>query len=289
MPGKRLTPTDKRAPSTGRPIVIVGVGNMGGAIARGLIAAGLGPRLILIDPGMKPADARVYRKAGATTGIDADALDGTDPEALILAVKPQMMPQTAPAYAQAARDAVVISIVAGTQIESLRHWLGTPKAVVRAMPNLPASIGKGITAAHATRTTTAAQKKLAENLLRAVGDLVWLEGEELINAVTAVSGSGPAYVFLLAEAMTAAGERLGLPHDIAATLARKTIEGAGALLAANPTAPADLRRSVTSPGGTTEAALKVLMADARFEQLLAEAIAAANSRGFELAKIRERT
>ncbi len=289
MPGKRLTPTERRAPSTGRPIVIVGVGNMGGAIARGLIAAGLGPRLILIDPGMKPADARAYRKAGATTGIDADALDGTNPEALILAVKPQLMPQTAPAYAQAARTAVVISIVAGTQIESLGHWLGTPKAVVRAMPNLPASIGKGITAAHATRTTTAAQKKLAENLLRAVGDLVWLEGEELINAVTAVSGSGPAYVFLLAEAMTAAGERLGLPHDIAATLARKTIEGAGALLAANPTAPADLRRSVTSPGGTTEAALKVLMADARFEQLLAEAIAAANSRGFELAKIRERT
>lgn len=288
MPGKRLTNT-KSAPLSGRPIVIVGVGNMGGAIARGLIAADLGPRLILIDPGMKPADARAYRKAGATTGIDADALDGTNPEALILAVKPQMMPQTAPAYAQAARNAVVISIVAGTQIESLRHWLGTPKAVVRAMPNLPASIGKGITAAHATRTTSAAQRKLAERLLRAVGDLVWLEGEELLNTVTAVSGSGPAYVFLLVEAMASAGERLGLPHAVAETLARKTIEGAGALLAANPATPADLRRSVTSPGGTTEAALKVLTADGHFERLLAEAIAAANARGFELAKIREQT
>ena len=262
---------------------------MGGAIARGLIAADLGPRLILIDPALKPAETRTYRKAGAITGFDAGALKGTNPEALIFAVKPQMMPQTAPAYAQSANNAVVISIIAGTQIESLRHWLGAPKAVVRAMPNLPASIGKGITAAHATRTTTAAQKKLAETLLRAVGDLVWLEGEELLNAVTAVSGSGPAYVFLLAEAMAAAGERLGLPHDIAATLARKTIEGAGALLAANPAAPADLRRSVTSPGGTTEAALKVLMADARFEQLMAEAIKAANARGFELAKIREQT
>jgi pyrroline-5-carboxylate reductase len=157
------------------------------------------------------------------------------------------------------------------------------------MPNLPASIGKGITAAHATRTTSTAQRKLAERLLRAVGDLVWLEGEELLNAVTAVSGSGPAYVFLLVEAMAAAGERLGLPHDVAVTLARKTIEGAGALLAANPAAPADLRRSVTSPGGTTEAALKVLMADGRFERLLADAIAAANARGFELAKIREQT
>jgi pyrroline-5-carboxylate reductase len=262
---------------------------MGGAIARGLIAAELGPRLILIDPALKPAETRTYRKAGATTGFDASALEGTNPEALIFAVKPQMMPQTAPAYAQSASNAVVISIIAGTQIESLRHWLGAPKAVVRAMPNLPASIGKGITAAHATRTTTAAQKKLAETLLRAVGDLVWLEGEELLNAVTALSGSGPAYVFLLAEAMAAAGERLGLPHDIAATLARKTIEGAGALLAANPAAPADLRRSVTSPGGTTEAALKVLMADTRFEQLMADAIKAANARGFELAKIRERS
>jgi pyrroline-5-carboxylate reductase len=262
---------------------------MGGAIARGLIAAGLGPRLILIDPALKPADARAYRSAGASVGMDADTVAGTNPEALILAVKPQMMPQTAPAYAEAARNAIVVSIVAGTQIESLRHWLGAPKAVVRAMPNLPASIGKGITAAHATRTTTAAQKKLAESLLRAVGDLVWLEGEELLNAVTAVSGSGPAYVFLLVEALAAAGERLGLPHQIAATLARKTIEGAGALLAANPAAPADLRLSVTSPGGTTEAALKVLMADAQFERLMAEAINAANARGFELAKIREQT
>jgi pyrroline-5-carboxylate reductase len=262
---------------------------MGGAIARGLIAAGLGPRLTLIDPALKQADVRAYRKAGATTGFDADTLAGTNPEALILAVKPQMMPQTAPAYADAARNAVVISIIAGTQIESLRHWLDAPKAIVRAMPNLPASIGKGITAAHATRTTSTAQRKLAERLLRAVGDLVWLEGEELLNAVTAVSGSGPAYVFLLVEAMAAAGERLGLPSEVAATLARKTIEGAGALLAANPASPADLRRSVTSPGGTTEAALKVLMGDGRFERLLADAIAAANARGFELAKIREQT
>lgn len=262
---------------------------MGGAIARGLIAAGLGPRLILIDPMLKQADVRAYRKAGATTGNDARIVTGTNPEALILAVKPQMLPQTAPIYAEVARNALVISIVAGTQIENIGQWLGAPKAIVRAMPNLPASIGKGVSAAYATPSTTTAQRKLADRLLRAVGDLVWLEGEELLNAVTAVSGSGPAYVFLLAEAMAAAGERIGLPHDIAAVLARKTIEGAGALLAANPASPTDLRHSVTSPGGTTEAALKVLMTDARFEQLLAEAIAAANGRGFELAKIRERT
>jgi pyrroline-5-carboxylate reductase len=259
---------------------------MGGAIARGLIAAGLGPRLLLIDPALKQANARTYRNADAKTGIDADLIAGTSPEAIILAVKPQMMAQTAPAYAKAARTAVVISIAAGTQIESLSLWLGGSKAIVRAMPNLPASIGKGITAAYATPATTAAQRKLADRLLKAVGDLVWLEGEELLNAVTAVSGSGPAYVFMLAEAMAAAGERIGLSPPIAATLARKTIEGAGALLASNLASPADLRRSVTSPGGTTEAALKVLMADSRFERLLAEAIAAANARGFELAKTR---
>lgn len=259
---------------------------MGGAIAHGLIAAEMGPRLILIDPALKQADTRAYRKAGAATGFDESTAVGTNPEAIILAVKPQMLSQTLPAYVEAARNAVVISIAAGTQIESLSRLLGAPKAMVRAMPNLPASIGKGITAAYATPSTTTAQRKLAERLLKAVGDLVWLDGEELLNAVTAVSGSGPAYVFLLAEAMAAAGERIGLSPSIAAVLARKTIEGAGALLASNATPPADLRRSVTSPGGTTEAALKVLMSDARFELLLAEAIAAANARGFELAKTR---
>jgi pyrroline-5-carboxylate reductase len=262
---------------------------MGGAIARGLIAAGSGPRLILIDPAMKSADARAWRKSGAATGGDARAAADTNPEAIILAVKPQMMPETAPAYAQLARNALVISIAAGTLIDSLSRWLDAPKAIVRAMPNLPAAIGKGIAGAYATPATTPAQRKLAERLLKATGDVVWVDGEELINAVTAVSGSGPAYVFLLAEAMAAAGERIGLAPDVAATLARKTIEGAGALLASNTTPPEDMRRAVTSPGGTTEAALKVLIGDGRFELLLADAIAAANARGFELAKTRGKT
>ena len=287
MPGKRLTRASKPAekPGNARPIVIVGVGHMGGAIARGLIAAGLGPRLILIDPAIKATDVRAFRAAGAATSGDAKAIVGA-PEALLLAVKPQLMSAVAPAYAAAAQKALVISIAAGIPIETLSLMLHAPRAIVRAMPNLPASIGKGISAAYATPTTTAAQRKLAERLLRATGDLVWLEGEELLNAVTAVSGSGPAYVFLLAEALAAAGERVGLPPAIAKTLARKTLEGAGALLAASTLDPAELRRSVTSPGGTTEAALKVLMADSRFEQLLADAVAAATARGFELAKTR---
>lgn len=286
MPGKRLTPKAKSAEKPGgRPIVIVGVGHMGGAIARGLIAAGLAPRLVLIDPAMKAADVRAFRTAGATTSGDAAAAVGK-PEALILAVKPQMMSAVAPAYAEVARGAVVISIAAGTQIETLSSLLKAPKAIVRAMPNLPASIGKGIAAAYATPGTTPAQRKLTERLLKATGDLVWLDGEELMNAVTAVSGSGPAYVFLLAEALAAAGERVGLSPDVAKTLARKTIEGAGALLAGSPLDAAELRRSVTSPGGTTEAALKILMGDARLEQVLADAVAAATARGFELAKSR---
>jgi pyrroline-5-carboxylate reductase len=288
VPRQRLKtkPKVKQAPARQRPIVVVGVGNMGGAFARGLIAAGLGPRLVLIDPMIKPAAAKAFRAAGAIVAPDARAIAEENPEAVILAVKPQMMAEVAPTYAEAARKALVISIAAGTSIESLSLWLENPRALVRAMPNLPASIGRGISAAFATPTTTASQRKLAATLFGAVGDLVWLEGEELLNAVTAVSGSGPAYVFLLAEALAAAAERQGLAADIAKRLARKTVEGAAALLAAAPTDPGELRRSVTSPGGTTEAALKVLMADARFEALLVDAVAAATARGFELAKTR---
>lgn len=288
MPRQRLEPKTaaKQPAGAKRPIVIVGVGHMGGAIARGLIVAGLGPRLILIDPAAKPADARAFRAAGAKLDHDPAVIANENPEAVILAVKPQLMPSVAPTYAIAAKKAVVISIAAGTSIESLNLWLDTPRALVRAMPNLPASIGKGISAAFATPTTTASQRKLAQTLLGAVGELVWLDGEEMLNAVTAVSGSGPAYVFLLVEALAAAAERQGLKPDIAKRLARKTIEGAGALLAATPADPAELRKSVTSPGGTTEAALKVLLAGERFEALLTEAVGAATARGFELSKTR---
>lgn len=259
---------------------------MGGAFARGLIAAGLGPRLILIDPAIKAAEARKFRTSNAKTAHAPDILAGTNPEAIVLAVKPQAMAAVAPAYADAARDALVVSIAAGTSITSLNAWLASPRALVRAMPNLPAAIGKGISAAFATPSTTAAQKRLAGKLLAALGDLVWLDREDLLNAVTAVSGSGPAYVFLLVEVLAAAAERQGIPPDVAKRLARRTAEGAGALLATTASDAADLRRSVTSPGGTTEAALRVLMAESRFQVLLTEAIAAATARGFELAKTR---
>ena len=263
-------------------IVIVGAGNMGGALARGLIAKNLAKQLVLIDPALKPADARRYRALGVT--IAKSPADIKKPRAIIFAVKPQMMPSVVALYAAAAaRSALVISIAAGTTTHKLADWL-TGGAIVRAMPNMPASIGKGITAAFATPQVTSAQRALAERLLRAVGEVIWLDREELIDPVTAVSGSGPAYVFLLVEALAKAGVSVGLPPDIALKLARKTVEGAGALLAARKETAEDLRRAVTSPGGTTEAALKILMSERGLEPLLRAAVAAATARGQELGK-----
>ncbi len=258
---------------------------MGSAFARGLAAAGLGNRLVLIDPALTPAAANAFRKMGALVAKNARAIDGTNPQALILAVKPQLMASIAPAYADAAQNALVISIAAGTTIQRLNHWLNTPAALVRSMPNLPASIGKGITAAFTPSTIKPAQKKLAEQLLKAVGDLIWLDDENQLNAVTAVSGSGPAYAFLLTESLAAAAQRMGLPPTVAQVLARKTIEGAAAMLSATKIEPASLRKSVTSPGGTTQAALNVLMSESLFERLIGDAIEAATLRATELARI----
>ena len=258
---------------------------MGTAFARGLAAAGLGNRLALIDPELSPTAANAFRKMGALVAKNARAIDGTNPQALILAVKPQLIASIAPEYAGAAKNALVISIAAGTTIQRLNHWLNRPAALVRAMPNLPASIGKGITAAFAASTITPAQKKLAEKLLKAVGDLIWLDDESQLNAVTAVSGSGPAYAFLLTESLAVAAQRMGLSPTVAQVLARKTMEGAGALLSASKIEPVSLRKSVTSPGGTTEAALNVLMNESKFERLIGDAVEAATVRATELARI----
>lgn len=254
---------------------------MGGALARGLIAKNLGRQLALIDPALRPQDARRFRAAGATIAKSPNELK--KPRAIIFAVKPQMMPNVAPAYADAARSALVVSIAAGITIQKISNWLGGG-AIVRAMPNTPAAIGKGITALYATNKVTTAQRALAEKLMRAVGDAIWVDREELIDLVTAVSGSGPAYVFLLVEALAAAAMSVGLPPETALKLARKTVEGAGALLEARKEAAEDLRRAVTSPGGTTEAALKILMSERGLEPLMKAAVAAATARGQELGK-----
>lgn len=271
---------------TAAPIVIVGAGNMGGAIARGLADAGHAARLLLIDPAIQPQSFEAIVRLGARMGTDASALGQSQPEAIILAVKPQIMAQVAPAWRNAAKQALNISIAAGTTIDCLGTWLGAPPALVRVMPNLPASLGKGISAGFATPSTSAPQRKLTETLMQAVGDFVWVDQEHLIDSVTAVSGSGPAYVFLLVEALAAAARDAGLPQDVAERLARKTIEGAGALLEQSSSSPQKLRESVTSPGGTTEAALRELMTDGRLEKLVTQAVRAATRRAGELSKSR---
>jgi len=262
-------------------IVIVGAGNMGGALARGLIAKKHAKQLVLIDPALKAPDARRFRAAGVT--IAKTPAEIKKPKAIIFAIKPQMMPSVVTLYAGIAKSALIISIAAGTTTHKISDWL-TTSAVVRAMPNTPASIGKGITALYATSHVTLAQRALAEKLMRAVGDVIWVEREELIDPVTAVSGSGPAYVFFLVEALAKAAVSVGLPPDTALKLARKTVEGAGALLAERKEAAEDLRRAVTSPGGTTEAALKILMSERGLEPLLRAAVEAATARGQELGK-----
>ena len=286
MSGKRLNHSGQVSSigTATEPVVIVGAGNMGGAIALALAASGDASHLLLIDPAPGRALAESLSARGARFAADVAGLTNVSPTAILLAVKPQLMAQVAPSYAPYAHRALFISVAAGTTLHSLDTWLAGPEALVRCMPNLPASIGMGVTAAVARQGTPASAKAMAEQILRTVGDFIWLDDEALLDAVTAVSGSGPAYVFHLVECLAAAGIQQGLPEDVANLLARRTIEGAGALLGQSASSPAELRTSVTSPGGTTEAALRVLMDNRRTETLFSEAVASATQRARELSK-----
>ena len=205
------------------------------------------------------------------------------PEAVVLAVKPQAIDAALPVYRRWVDPATVfLSIVAGKTLAGLARHLGHA-ALVRTMPNLPAAIGRGFTVACANAWVTPDQRQLCDGLLAAVGESAWVDDEALLDAVTAVSGSGPAYVFLLIEAMARAGEREGMPADLALRLARSTVAGAGALAQLSDESPAQLRESVTSPGGTTQAALDLLMAADGLEALMARAVAAAAARSRVLA------
>jgi pyrroline-5-carboxylate reductase len=202
----------------------------------------------------------------------------------VIAVKPQVAPEVLPTLAPyLGPDTVVVSIMAGRTLGFLQQALGKPAALVRAMPNTPASIGRGITVAVAQDTVSQRQRDLVHALLSATGAVEWVTDESLIDAVTAVSGSGPAYVFLLAEALARAGVAAGLPPALADTLARATVAGSGELLHRSPLDPATLRQNVTSPGGTTAAALEVLMASDGLPALMTKAVAAATKRSRELA------
>ncbi len=261
------------------PVLLVGAGRMGGAMFAGWCARGLAPS-VLVDPTLPSGLARTEDSLVASA---ADIPEKFIPAAVILAIKPQMAATVLPALAaKIPGEAVVLSILAGPPIARLQSWLADHPAIVRAMPNTPAAIGQGITAAFAGPHVTPPQRRLCQTLLEAVGECVWLESESLIDPVTAISGSGPAYVFLLAEILEQAAIERGLPPAIARRLARQTVSGAGALLAASTEDAAALRRAVTSPKGTTERALSVLMAPGAWPAHLRDAVIAAEERAREL-------
>ena len=261
-------------------LTLVGAGRMGGAMLAGWLAGGLDPaRTVVIDPA---ASAELIDLCAAR-GIALNPARPASADALVLAMKPQGLDAAAAALAaMVGPDTLVLSILAGKTIADLKARLPAARAVVRAMPNLPASIGRGATGAVASPEASPAQRAQADALLRGVGLVEWLDDEVLMDALTAVSGSGPAYVFLLAEALAEAGAAAGLPPEMAARLARATVAGAGALLDGDPRSAPQLRRDVTSPGGTTEAALAILMRGDGIPALLREAVDAAARRAGEL-------
>jgi len=259
-------------------ILLVGLGKMGGAMLAGWREQGL-RQAVAVDPALPAAPGpEVSVVAGG-----ADVPAGFAPAAVVLAVKPQHADAALPLFARYAGSAVFLSIMAGRTAASLRRTLGERAAIVRAMPNTPAAIRQGITVACAGAAVSDAQRELCDTLLSAIGKVAWVDDEALLDPVTAVSGGGPAYVFLLAELLERAAVEQGIPADLARLMARQTVAGAGALLAASSEDAAVLRKAVTSPKGTTERALAVLMADDAWPALLSRAIAAATARSRELA------
>ncbi len=259
-------------------IALIGCGKMGQALLRGWLNAGIkASHIVVVEPsGVKnmPGKIPVLKKPGRKLKTC---------DIIVLAVKPQVMDDVCKSLKPfVAPGALVLSIAAGRSIKSLEKIFGRNQAVVRAMPNLPAAIGLGMTAAVANKNAAETQKKAAHKLLSSVGRVEWIKDEKLIDAVTAVSGSGPAYVFLLIEILARAAERAGLGKALSMTLARQTVAGSAALAHLDSkTDAATLRKNVTSPGGTTEAALEILM-DGKMQRIFDRAVAKAKKRGREL-------
>ena len=268
--------TDNQIPA----ILLVGCGRMGSAMLSGWREQGLAPSFA-VDPAPQAAG---FAGADMTVLTNPAAIpEGFVPAAVVLAVKPQSANDTLPAYARFAGKTVFLSIMAGRTIAGISKLIGDNAAVVRAMPNTPAAVRQGVTVGCPNAAVTAEQRALCDRLLQAIGTVAWTDDEGLLDPVTAVSGSGPAYVFLLAELMEAAAIEQGIPADLARLLARQTVSGSGALLAASPEDAAALRVAVTSPGGTTAEALRVLMEPGALPKAMSEAIAAATRRSRELA------
>lgn len=262
------------------PILIVGAGKMGTALIRGWTRAGLGP-----ITAVEPNPSEVLKSTGVTIVPSLEAVPEGVWRAAVVALKPHIVrAEAAKLVSIAVTGTLMISIAAGTDTALLHRAWGENAAVVRVMPNTPGAIGKGISGLFAVPGVSAADRSFAETLIAAIGGTVWLDKESLIDAVTAVSGSGPAYIFALVEALAQAGEAAGLPPDTAARLARDTVTGAGALLEADVRPTAALIRDVATPGGTTEAALKVLQAVDGLPGVMVKAVAAAKTRAEELAR-----
>ncbi len=242
------------------------------------------PRAVTV---VEPDDGQ---RASMTAGHGVDPRstvpDAWSGDAVVFAVKPQILEAIIPDYRRHCAASCAISVAAGKNLRTLADGLGNDVPIVRAMPNLPAAIGQGVTVAVPNAHVNVEVRDRADLLLTAVGSVHWIADETLMDAVTALSGSGPAYVFLLTEAMAEAGEQAGLPPDLARSLARETVAGAAALMAGSDDDPALLRANVTSPGGTTEAALRELMRNRQWAQLVDTAVAAATERSRELAGVR---
>lgn len=262
-------------------IVLAGAGKMGGAILTGWLTQGLDPKQIaVIEPNPSAEIGALVAK-----GIRLNPPPGNIRNAatLVVALKPQTFHEAGPGLKPfAGPSTLVVSIMAGITMTSIEQVCGGN--VVRAMPNTPAMIGRGITVAVAAKNVNAAQRATANALLRAIGSVEWVDDESLMDAVTAVSGSGPAYVFLLAEELARAGVEAGLPVELATRLARETVAGSGELLHRSDLSSTMLRQNVTSPGGTTAVALEILMGADGMRSLLTRAVAMAKQRSKELAK-----
>lgn len=265
-------------------LILAGAGNMGGAMLAGWLERGLDAKRILVQDPAPPAPIAALLAKHGITAAAVIAPRATPPAVLLVAVKPQIMDEVFPAMARlVGPDTVVLSIAAGKTIAGFERHLPKGAAVVRSIPNTPASVGRGITVATANPSVTARQKAMCDALLSAIGEVAWVDDEALIDPVTAVSGSGPAYVFYLAECLAEAGVKAGLEPELAAKLARWTVAGAGELLHRSDLAAGVLRQNVTSPNGTTYAALQVLMSEKGLQPIMTEAILAATKRSRELA------
>jgi pyrroline-5-carboxylate reductase len=266
-------------------ILLVGCGKMGGALLAGWFERGVNSANVRVVEPASALAAEIKRRHGVDAFASPAALPRDfSPDVVVFAVKPQGMDEIVPAYRNfAAHGAVILSIAAGKTIASFARHLGAEAAIVRSMPNTPAAVRRGITVACPNAHVSKVQREVCQGLLEAVGEVAWVTEEALLDPVTAESGSGPAYVFLLMECLAEAGVAAGLPRDLADRLARATVIGSAELARLSTDPPAKLRENVTSPGGTTAAALEVLMGKNGLAELMTRAVAAATRRSRELA------